>query len=242
MNIGYGLRGAFAERVLVPRAILGETVFKLPETLDEQAGALVEPLAVGLRAVRLAGELKDTVTLVLGAGMIGLAATRFAKLGQPGTLIVADPSAVRRDAARTLGADITIDPLTTKITDAVRGVTGPGAFGLGARADVVIECSGAAAAFAEGLKSIRHGGVMSMVAMFSGKLELNPSRIVEKELTVRGSMAYDDEFPMVIDALACGDVDPAVFVSHHFALQDFQQAFDTQLNRDVSLKVMITPR
>jgi 2-desacetyl-2-hydroxyethyl bacteriochlorophyllide A dehydrogenase len=241
MNIGYGLRGAFAERVLVPRAIPGQTIFRLPDAIGDQGGALVEPLAVGLRAVRQAGELAGTVTLVLGAGMIGLAATRFAKLREPGTLIVADPSPVRRAAAEALGADVTIDPLATKITDVVREITGPGGYGLGARADAVIDCAGAAPAFAEGLKSVRHGGTISMCAMYNAKIEVNPSRIVEKELTIRGSFAYNDEFPMVIDAIERGDVDPSVFVSHSFALEDFEQAFRTQLDREVSLKVMLAP-
>jgi 2-desacetyl-2-hydroxyethyl bacteriochlorophyllide A dehydrogenase len=240
-NIGYGLRGAFAERVLVPRAIPGQTIFRLPDAIADQGGALVEPLSVGLRVVRQAGELGETVTLVIGAGMIGLAATRFAKLRNPGTLIVADPSPVRRAAAEKLGADVTIDPIATKITDVVREITGPGGYGLGARADVVIDCAGSGAAFAEGLKSVRHGGVMALTAMYNSKIEVNPSRIVEKELTIRGSFAYNDEFQMVIDAIEAGDVDPTLFVSHEFALEEFERAFRTQLDRDVSLKVMLTP-
>jgi 2-desacetyl-2-hydroxyethyl bacteriochlorophyllide A dehydrogenase len=240
-NIGYGLNGAFAERVLVPHVVLGQTVFPLPDSVQDQGGALVEPLAVGLRAVRQAGDLEGTVTLVLGGGMIGLAATRFAKLRGTKTLIVADPSPVRRDAAEKLGADVTIDPLTKKITDVVREITGPGGFGLGARADVVIDCAGALAAFAEGLKSVRHGGTMSLTAMYTAKVELNLSRVVEKELRIQGSFAYNDEFPMVIEALRSGDVDPELFISHSFELEDFEKAFRTQLDRDVSLKVMLQP-
>lgn len=241
MNIGYGLRGAFAERVLVPRVIPGVTVFPLPDSIPDRGGALVEPLSVGLRVVRRAGELSGTVTLVLGAGMIGLAATRFAKLGGAGTLIVADPSPVRRAAAEALGADVTIDPIATKITDVVREITGPGGYGLGARADVVVDCAGSPEAFAEGLKSVRHGGTMALTAMYNRKIEVNPSRIVEKELTIRGSFAYDDEFPMVIDAIDRGDVDPALFISHEYGLDEYEQAFRTQLDRDVSLKVLVSP-
>ena len=241
MNIGYGLRGAFAERVLVPRVIPGVTVFRLPDSIPDRGGALVEPLSVGLRVVRRAGELAGTVTLVLGAGMIGLSATRFAKLRGPGTLIVADPSPVRRAAAEALGADVTIDPIATKITDVVREITGPGGYGLGARADVIIDCAGSPEAFAEGLKSVRHGGTMALTAMYNRKIEVNPSRIVEKELTIRGSFAYDDEFPMVIDAIDRGDVDPALFISHEYGLDDYEQAFRTQLDRDVSLKVLVSP-
>jgi 2-desacetyl-2-hydroxyethyl bacteriochlorophyllide A dehydrogenase len=241
MNIGYGLRGAFAERVLVPRAVLGETVFPLPAKLSLEAGALVEPLSVALHAVRLAGSLENTVTLVQGAGMIGLGATRFAKLRGPKTLIVADPSPLRRETALALGADLVVDPTEQKVSKVVREITGPGHWGLGARADVVIDCAGVGPAFAEGLKSVRHGGTISLAANFAAKVEFNPTRIVEKELTVRGSFAYNDEFPMVIEAIRSGDVDPDLFVSHRFSLSDFEQAFRTQLDRQVSLKVMVHP-
>jgi 2-desacetyl-2-hydroxyethyl bacteriochlorophyllide A dehydrogenase len=241
MNIGYGLKGAFAERVLVPRAIPGQTIFKLPDSVPDKAGALVEPLAVGLRAVRQAGEVSGTVALVLGAGMIGLAATRFLVLRGAGTVIVADPSPVRRQAASKLGAHLVTDPMAEKTTDVVKSITGPGGFGLGARADVVVDCAGAPAAFAEGLKSVRHGGVMSLCAMYNRKIEVTPDRIVEKELTMRGSFAYNDEFPMVIDAIESGDVDPEVFISHEFGLDEFERAFRTQLDREVSLKVMVRP-
>src|SRR4051812_2744806 len=57
LDIGYGVSGAFADRVLVPRALVGRTIFKLPDTVSDRAGALVEPLAVALRAARL-GEPK----------------------------------------------------------------------------------------------------------------------------------------------------------------------------------------
>jgi 2-desacetyl-2-hydroxyethyl bacteriochlorophyllide A dehydrogenase len=241
MNIGYGLRGAFAERVLVPRAVLNETVFRLPASIDNEAGALVEPLSVGLHAVRLAGSIDRTVTVVLGAGMIGLAATRFAKLRGPQTLIVADPSRLRREAARALGADLVINPDTEKISDVVREVTGPGHFGLGAAADVVIDCAGVAGAFTEGLKSVRHGGTISLAAMFGSKTEFNLTRLVEKELRVQGSFAYNDEFPLVLAALESGEVDPSLFISHSFELEEFDRAFHTQLDRDVSLKVMVSP-
>ena len=241
MNIGYGSRGAFAERVLVPRAIAGQTIFKLPDSIDDRAGALVEPLSVGLRVVRRAGEVEGTVALVLGAGMIGLAATRFLVLRGAKTVIVADPSPVRREAAQALGAHVVTDPMAEKTSHVVREITGPGGYGLGARADVVVDCAGAPAAFAEGLKSVRHGGTMSLTAMYNRKIEVSPDRIVEKELNVYGSFAYNDEFPMVIDAIAAGDIDPEVFISHSFALEDFERAFRTQLDREVSLKVMVSP-
>lgn len=242
MDIGYASPGGFAERVLVPRAVIGETVFPLPAEVDNRAGSLVEPLAVGLRAVRVAAPAPGDVVLVLGAGTIGLGVTRFAKLGDPGTLIVADPSALRRERALELGADVVVDPLAEDTTEAVREITGAGAFGLGARADVVIDCAGAAAGFRDALKSIRSGGTLVLAAMYSGKVELRPDRIVEKGLRIHGSLAYRDEFPAVIDHLAAGDVDAGRLISHRFPLEEAQAAFAAQLDRETSLKVLVSPR
>src|SRR5690606_7461708 len=109
-NIGYGSPGAFADRVLVPRATVGETVFVLPDAVDDRAGALVEPLAVSLRAVRHAAVGAEETVLVLGAGMIGLGAVAMLRVEGAGRIIVSDPSPIRRKRALELGADLAIDP------------------------------------------------------------------------------------------------------------------------------------
>jgi 2-desacetyl-2-hydroxyethyl bacteriochlorophyllide A dehydrogenase len=228
-NIGYQSPGAFAERVLVPRAIVGQTVFPLPETVDDRGGALVEPLAVGLRAVRLAGAVEGRTVLVMGAGMIGLAATRFLRLAGVEKLIVADPSSLRRQAALDLGADVVVDPVTESTAKAVR------------RADAVIECSGAPPAFADAVRCAKPGGTVVLAGIFGRKIEFSPDRITEKELVLRGSFGYRDEFPAVIAAIAAGDVLPEQFISHTFPLAQIEEAFRAQLDKDVSLKVMVTP-
>lgn len=238
-NIGYGTPGGFAQKVLVPRAKLDETVFLLPDTVTDRAGALVEPLSVSLRAVRLAEATPDDTVLVLGGGMIGLGVARFLKLGGAGRIVLSDPSALRREAALKLGVDIVIDPLTQDVTTEMRALTGPGGMGLGARVDVVIDAAGVAAGFKDALKSVRHGGTLVLAAMYGAKIEIVPDRIVEKELNVRGSFAYKDEFPQVIEALASGQIDPELFISHSFPLAQTPEAFLVQLDKDASLKVMV---
>jgi L-iditol 2-dehydrogenase len=228
--IGYGFDGAFSERVLIPRAIVGETVFTLPDSVSAEAGALVEPLAVALRAVRRSGDVAGRTVLVLGAGMIGLGVTRFLRLGGAARIVVADLSALRREAAMTLGADAVVDPATERASDAV-----------GRRADVVIEAAGARASLSEGLRAVRPGGIVTIAAVFGRKIEVPIDRFTEKELDVRGSFAYRDEFPAVIAALAAGHVDPNAFISHRFALAEIGDAFRTQLDKDASLKVLVTP-
>jgi 2-desacetyl-2-hydroxyethyl bacteriochlorophyllide A dehydrogenase len=242
LNIGFGSPGALAERVLVPRAIVGETVFPLPDAIDDRAGALVEPLAVALHAVRLADAGTDDVALVLGAGTIGQGVTRLLRLRGVATLVVTDPSPLRRDRARALGADVVVDPRSERVVEVMRSITGPGWGGRGARADVVIDCAGSPAAFGDGLRSVRHGGRMVIAAMYGRQMELNLDRLTEKELVVRGSFAYgDDAFPEIIRLLAGGQIDAEALISDAFGLDDVEAAFRRQLDRDRSLKVLVIP-
>lgn len=240
-DIGYGSAGAFAERVLVQRAVVGSTVFALPDTVDDAAGALVEPLAVALHAVGLAGAGPDDVVLVSGAGAIGLGVTRLLRLAGVGTLVVAEPSPLRRERARELGADVVADPGAEDVTQVLRTITGPGAWGRGARADAVVECSGSAAAMATALKVARQGGTIVLAGIFGREIGVRLDRIVEKELRVQGTVAYRDEFGEVVRLLASGAVDAAQFVSHTFALDEIAEAFRIQADARASLKVHVRP-
>ena len=138
-DIGYGVSGAFADRVLVPRALVGQTVFKLPDAVSDRAGALVEPLAVALRAARLAEPQPGDVAVVFGLGIIGLGAVHWLKSMGASTIVAADPSELRRERALALGADVVVDPGSESTVAAVAAITGPGLYGAGARADVVLD-------------------------------------------------------------------------------------------------------
>jgi 2-desacetyl-2-hydroxyethyl bacteriochlorophyllide A dehydrogenase len=248
--VGYGTDGGFAELVLIPHARLDETLFLLDPGVDDRAGALVEPLAVGLRAVGQAGEgVAGGTVLVLGAGMIGLAVTQFLRRAGAGAIIVADPSARRRAAALALGADVVVDPTerlapgerSSPTVVAVRSLTGPGARGTGARADVVIDCAGVPAALADGLRAVRAAGTVVFCAIYAQSVPLRPDTIVAKELIVRGSFAYAAEFRAVVELLRAGAIDPALYVSHELPLERIAEAFGTQADPHASLKVLVRP-
>jgi threonine dehydrogenase-like Zn-dependent dehydrogenase len=239
LNIGYGSPGAFAERVLVPRAIVGRTLFKLPDSVSDRAGSLVEPLAVSLRAARLARPGPGDVAVVFGLGVIGLSATHWLKAMGASVIVAADLSELRRQRALELGADVAIDPSTASTVDAVAAITGHGAYGIGARADAVLECSGSPHAFADAIKVARGGARLVIAALYEKNVEFRPSRLVEKELEVRGSFAYRDEFGRVIRELERGSLDAEQLISHTFALEQIQEAFTTQADAGRSIKVAV---
>ena len=241
LDIGYGSAGAFAERVLVPRAIVGQTIFKLPDSVSDRAGALVEPLAVALRAARLGETRPGDVAVVFGLGIIGLAAVHWLKSMGAGTVVASDPSELRRRSAQEHGADVVVDPVSESTVEAVAAVTGPGLYGAGARADVVLECSGATPVFTDAIRVARSGANVVIAALYKSKVELQPNRLVEKELTLRGSFGYRDEFPAVIAEFERGGLDPERLISHTFPLDQIQEAFATQADASRSLKVTVNP-
>jgi (R,R)-butanediol dehydrogenase / meso-butanediol dehydrogenase / diacetyl reductase len=240
-NVGYGRRGAFAERVLVPKAVVGEVVFPVPDAIDDRSAALIEPLAVGLHAIHQAEVEAGQTALVLGAGPIGLGVVAFLRRAGVGTLIVSDPSAKRRAAAATLGADRVIDPLAENVVEAVAGITGVGAYGAGARADVVIDCAGVAPALGDALRCVRSGGHLVFCAMYAKKVDFRPDMVTMKEITLRGALGYKHEFPEVIAALAEGGIDTAAMISHELPLSEIEEAFRIQSDPEASLKVLVTP-
>lgn len=262
-SIGYGAAGGFAQRLLVPRAVVGETIFRLPDTISDRAGALVEPLAVAFRAVGLAIEggagtaigragepdgatatdlpLAGGTVLVSGAGPIGLGAVAALRLAGAETIVVADPSPFRRARAEQLGATVTIDPLSEDVVRTVRKITGPGVRGRGGRAVAAIDCAGAPGTLKACIESCGPGGVVVIAAVGNPPVEIRPDWLVERELVLRGSYGYADEFPQVIAALESGAIDAETLISHELPLERIQDAFRIQLDAASSAKVLVTP-
>jgi threonine dehydrogenase-like Zn-dependent dehydrogenase len=240
-GLGYGLPGGFAEKVRVPAGQLRTNVFRLPAQTDPSLGALVEPLAVSLRGVKQAEVSGGDVVLVLGLGQIGLGAVALARLLGAGQVIGVDPSPLRREAALRFGAAVVVDPLVTKVEHAVRELTGPGPYGLGAVADCAVECSGVPSSFAAAVKALRPGGRLSLVAHSREPFAVKSGRIIEKELRVQGSFAYRDEMQEVTDLITSGQLDLAAFVSHRVPLAEVDRGFAVQADAGASLKVLVEP-
>jgi 2-desacetyl-2-hydroxyethyl bacteriochlorophyllide A dehydrogenase len=234
-GIAYGRPGAFAERVRIPNSVAGENVFKLDAAIPDEAGATVEPLAVGVHAVRLAGDVTGQTALVLGLGTIGQQVVQVLRAYGAGRVIGMDLSPLRLEAAAELGAE------------AVDG--GPGleaalaaALGEGVEVDVVFECSGVPALNAAALDAVKGGGTIVVLALYDGEVSFNPTVLVQKEIRMQGSIAYtSDDFGEAVALLARGAVQYAPLITQRESLDDISGAFAVQMEKDRSLKVLITP-
>src|SRR6202140_3282842 len=161
---------------------------RIPDELGTLEAAWGEPTATALRAVELAGELAGRTVLVTGGGPIGQLACRLAHLRSPAQILLMEPAARRGQFATdshavSLAADAAEDD-----------ARGPGV-------DVVLECSGSAAATSAALKLLAPGGILVVVGA-GPEPGLDSATILLKEITVQGSYIYTDEFDRAIHLLA----------------------------------------
>lgn len=234
-GIAYGKPGAFAERVQIPRSIEGENVFKLDESIGDEQGATVEPLAVAVHAVRLLGEVEGSTALVLGLGTIGQQVVQVLRARGARRIIGMDISDLRLAAAREMGADA-VDS-SGGVEEALSEVLGEDE-----EIDVVFECSGVPALASAALEGVRAGGVIVVLALYDDPITFNPTALVQKELRLQGSIAYTSEdFAEAVQLLRTGEAKADALITHREKLDDIKEAFRTQLDKDSSLKVVVRP-
>jgi (R,R)-butanediol dehydrogenase / meso-butanediol dehydrogenase / diacetyl reductase len=198
-SIGLHSDGAFASHVVVPDYCLVE----LPDEVSDQAGALVEPLAVALHALERGGARPADEVLVLGFGPIGASAALVARaLGAHVSVVEKNEDRARRAAE--LGFDLI--EAGADLAKRVRAALGGGG------AAVVMETTGVAALLPEAVECARRGGRIVVVGMDASVAPVSADRLVLFERSVVGSLGYCNDLPRVVRMIARGLVDPVVLV------------------------------
>ena len=231
--VGYELPGALAEYVSIPRAQLGRTIFRLPDALSYEVGATVEPLSVAAFAVRRAQPQAENTVVVLGAGMIGLCVAQVLKAMGVSKVLVSGRRAKRLEAAKQSGADLVIDAATKDPVREVREATS------GVGADIVVECSGAPAAFHRAFDMVRGGGKIILVGVFEQKVDWDPNVALNKNVTIIGCLG--GHFPRSIEFLQSGKVKTRSLITHELPLSQTKEAFEIQLKAQDAIKVLLKP-
>lgn len=238
-STGYGRPGAFAEYVKIENAVLGESIHKLSDAMDDVAAAMVEPVSIGVSAVAQAKVAPGDRVVVLGAGMIGNACLQAAKAAGAAEVIVVEVSDTRLKLATECGAD---DVFDARSGDALRWVMdkfgeAPYHYHVGGNADVVLEAAGHPTTIKQAFEMVRPGGRICFVGLPEGEVPLDTTKIVHKMPYIVGSLGGD--FVAAIDAISSGSIRPDALVTHRFQLDDIASAFKQQLNANETVKVMI---
>jgi alcohol dehydrogenase/L-iditol 2-dehydrogenase len=230
-GFGYGVDGAMTEYVRVPERCL----HSLPAGVSFTKAALTEPCCVAYNAVCVNGRVRpgDTV-LVLGPGPIGLLCAKMAKLSGAGRLIVAGlPSDERRfEAARALGADVTLD---RDVLEYVRQT------GDGLGVDVAFDCSGASITLQMALQAVRPAGQIVKVGWGPQPLQFSLDPLVQKNITISGSFSHNwPVWERVISMIGSGQFDLEPVISAVCPLEDWQECFE-KMERGEYVKAVLTP-
>jgi L-iditol 2-dehydrogenase len=217
---GHGdLDGALQERLLWPDHLL----HPLPDTVSDDAGALLEPLGVAIHATRVGHVRPGCDVLVVGAGPIGVLALQVARLSGAGRVFAVEPLEHRQATALRHGADQVWSPerAAAGVVDATRG----------RGVDVVIELAGTDAAIATAVAAARPGGRIALggiPSQDSSSFPAAPAR--RKGLTFAMVRRMNDTYPRAIE-LAAGAVDLDSLVTARFPLEDAAEAFSAAARR-----------
>lgn len=227
------VEGIFAEQRVVPE----HCCLPLPAGLSLVEAALLEPMGVGLHAVRLARlEIGETVA-VLGCGPIGLAVLLAARLAGAGRLYAADLIPGRLELARSLGADEVLDARRGESAERLRRLTG------GRGADAVFEAAGDRAAVAQACLAARAGGRAVIVGIppeDDAALPIHECR--RRELAVVFSRRSNWELPGFLRLPAAGRADLAKLATHFFPLSRLAEALELAGRRaDGVVRAMVMP-
>jgi L-iditol 2-dehydrogenase len=239
LAIGVTIDGGFAEYVRIPaQAVNQGNVIAVSETVDPAVAALMEPFACVLRGQNPLHIKPGDNVLVMGAGPIGVMHAKLAKVRGAGRVIVSEPIPDRAAQAKTLGADIVVNPTEQDLKQVLNDITG------GRGADVVIVAAPVHAAQESALDLAAIGG---RINFFGGLPKDRPtinfdSNLVHyKELMVTATTACSTaDCWQTAEIVNAGLVDLSGLVSRRFPLKDAVAAFAAAEDRK-SLKIVLEP-
>ena len=234
-SIGSAVNGAFTEYLIVP----ARNLHVLPREVSYDEGALTEPLACVVQGVQLIGPTvrAGELAVIAGPGTIGLLTLQVIKSSGARVVVIGTAADEKRlEVAKVLGAD---QVLRAESEDVATCIGDLSTAGLGA--DVVYECSGAGAAAQDLLSLVRRRGRYVQVGLFGRPIAWDLDQVCYKELTVTGSNASTPEsWIRAIDLMASGAVRMKPLITHRFALNNWQAAFDTFKGRS-GIKMLFQP-
>ena len=216
-------------------AVDAQKVTPLPESMSFDEGAMIEPLAVAVHAVRRAGDMEGKKIAVLRAGPIGILVAQAAKGMGAESVLITDVSDVRLQKAKECGADFCVNTKEADFGKALVDSFGPD------KADVIYDCAGNNITMGQAIKYARKGSTIVLVAVFAGMAEVDLAVANDHELDIKSTMMYrHDDYIDGIRLVNEGKVHLKPLISKTFAFKDYLKAYQyIDDNRETTMKVII---
>lgn len=212
-------------------------VFKIPNHIPLEIGALVEPLSVAWHSVSRSKFSAGQNALILGSGPIGLGLILVLKIFGANKIILSEIAEQRAQQAVNFGATAVVNPLQQDILKEVTTICG-------SKVDISYEATGLQTTLDTALDCTRPGGTVYNIAIHEKALSLNPNQLVENEIyyTAGNSYTHEDIYS-VVDALATGKVDPRAMITSVVPLEKGVEDGIMELvnNREKPVKILVKP-
>jgi len=230
----FGLDGAFAEYVKVPSTCL----YRVPDSLSYDEGALTEPLACALRGVDNVGIESGEAVTVIGQGTLGLLFIQLARIGGASKIFALDVDEFKLKKAKELGADISINPDKEDPLTVIKANTGDRG------SDVVIEAVGSTQTYEQSLQLARRGGRVCLFGICpQGTMKIDAFEAYRKELRISWVFGSPrGTFRRSVELLASGRVRAAPMITHKFPLEKILEALAIMdKKRENAVKIIVQP-
>lgn len=229
--MGFQTTGVASEYFAVDAA----KVTPLPQEMSFDEGAMIEPLAVAVHAVRKFGDMQGMRVAVLGAGPIGILVAQAAKGMGAESVLITDISDLRLEKARQCGVDFCVNTREADFGEALVSSFGPD------KADVIYDCAGNNVTMGQAIRCARKGSTIILVAVFAGMAEVDLAVLNDHELDLNTTMMYrNEDYLGAIELVRAGKVDLKPLISKHFAFRDYAEAYRyIDENRETTMKVII---
>ena len=226
-----GWSGGLGEYIVTPE----QTVVKLPDTLSYEEGALIEPVANGMYAVRHSNITPETNIVVIGCGPIGIGDFLCARLWNPKSILMVDVSDFNLQKAREMGAELTCNSRRENLAERVMELTD------GVGADLVFLAFGDATTIQQAFEITRRGGQIAQHALMEDGIAF-PYRVHQQhELDFKAYNMYTfEDFELIARAIHEGKMDLSHFVTQRYPIEQFPEAIEMADKRpEPVLKVMM---
>ena len=223
--------GGYADYVRVG----GAEAMALPDGVDYQTGALVEPLAVALHAVRLAHLRPGDGVLIIGAGPIGLAVALWCRFFGARHVVISDLAPGRLAKAAALGATEGIDAGTENVVGRYKQIAGR-------RAEVVFDCVGVAGSQQLAMDYTPANGRLVIAWLCMQQDHYMPVKAISKELSVQYVYMYEKrDFELALEMLDQGRIDAAAMITGVVGYDAFAAAFEGLKTPSDQCKILLDP-
>lgn len=207
---------------------------KLPKSAGLADGAIIEPLAVALHGVNMAGLRKGDKVLILGAGPIGLAVAFWAMRAGASTAVIQDVTDYQHDRALAMGATGFVSEPADPVGSAERA--------LGGKADIVFECVGIPGLIAQAVDQVRNRGTILLLGLCTRPDSFNSFAMLSKEVRLITSAFFTrGEYKAALDVLDAGAAEPRMLVTDTISLADTPARFEALRTRTHDCKILIAP-